>query len=165
LFFLPIGGLILGFLIGIILDRAIMAKRRETYRVTVESRLDKMTAFYFLLVKWLRLSQRGNKIAQYFVDQGYRTVAIYGMKELGVRLFEELRDNGVDVLYGIDKDADNSYVPLDIYKPDESLIKVDVVVVTAVAYFDEIKQQLEKKIDYPIVSLEEVIDKLFGNGT
>lgn len=157
MYLLPIG-LFLGIFIGIIFTRVIGAKERERYRESVESRLDKMTSFYFLLIKWLSLSQKGDKLARYFVGQGYRTVAIYGMKELGVSLFEELRDSGIDVVYGIDKDADNIYVPLDIYKPEEPLKMVDVVVVTAVTYFDDIKKQLEKHINCPIVSLKEVID-------
>lgn len=157
MYLFPIG-ILLGTLIGIIIDRRISAKERERFRESVESRLDKMTSFYFLLIKWLSCSQKGDKLARYFDSRGYRTVAIYGMKELGVSLLEELRDSGIDVIYGIDKDADNIYVPLDIYKPEETLIIVDAVVVTAVAYFDDIKKQLERKVNCPIVSLEEVID-------
>lgn len=73
------------------------------------------------------------------------------------RLLDELKDCGVEVKYAVDKNADSIYADLDVHLPDEELPKVDVVVVTAVYFFDEIYNNLMDKVSCPIVSLEDVI--------
>lgn len=118
---------------------------------------EKMKEFYFILLQWVRVHQENRSLKDYFVKNKYKTVAIYGMKELGEALLEELKDGEIEVRYGIDKDADTIYAAADVYKPDEELDDVDVVVVTAVHYFDEIKNELQKKHRVKIVSIEDVV--------
>ena len=43
----------------------------------------KMNAFYHLLVQWLIIKQEGKSLVSFFLESGYKTIAIYGMKELG----------------------------------------------------------------------------------
>lgn len=117
----------------------------------------KMKEFYDLLITWLILKQENKSLADYFKKNNYNTMAIYGMKELGERLLDELRDTEINVRYIIDKNADEIYSDLDIYTPDDELEDVDVVVVTAIHYFDEIEVEMSKKMNCPIISLEDVI--------
>ena len=79
------------------------------------------------------------------------------MKELGERLYDELKGSGVLVSYSIDKNADEVYAEVDVVKPDEDFESVDAIVVTAVYYFDVIEEMLSKKVDYPIISLEDIV--------
>lgn len=41
--------------------------------------------------------------------------------------------------------------------PEDKLDVVSAVIVTAVYYFDEIKEEMEKKISCPILSLEDIL--------
>ena len=93
----------------------------------------------------------------YFEKNNYKTVAIYGMKELGERLYDELKDSDVAVKYFIDKNAGELYADVDILTPDDELEPVDAIVVTATYYFDDIEETLGEKVEYPIVSLEDII--------
>ena len=43
---------------------------------------------------------------------------------------------------------------------DDTFPKVDAVVVTAITFFDEIKMELSKKLECPIISLEEILYEL-----
>ena len=88
---------------------------------------------------------------------GYRTVAVYGMKELGELLYEELRNADVRVEYVVDQFREPIFIDVPVLKPDEPLPPVDVVIVTAVHYFEEIRESLKDKIDCPIWSLEDVL--------
>ena len=115
---------------------------------------------YWILVAWLKLRHQGRTLAEYFHGHGYRNIAVYGMKELGICLVEELKDSGITVEYGIDRDADKLYVPLDLYKPEEELNPVDAVVITAIHFFNEISQSLSHKMSCPILSLEGIIFEL-----
>lgn len=118
---------------------------------------DKFIEFYNLLIHWLRHQQEGKKIAEYLIAKGYHNIAIYGMKELGELLLTELKNSKINVKYAIDRDADKLYYPIEIYTPQEVLYSVDAVIVTAIHYYDEIKQTMETKLDCPILSLYDII--------
>lgn len=118
---------------------------------------NKMSEFYKLLIDWLTLKQDGQSLIGYFEKNNYRTVAIYGMKELGERLVAELADSTIEVKYVIDKNAGEIYCNYDVLTPDDVLPEVDVIVVTAVTFFDEIEKNLSLKVNYPIISLEDAI--------
>lgn len=120
----------------------------------------KLKEFYDVLVQWVSLKQEGKSLASYFEENNYKTVAIYGMKELGERLYDELRNSDIEVKYIIDKNADAIYSEIDVITPDEKLPKVDVIVVTAIHYYDEIEEMLTEKVNYPVVSLEDIVFEL-----
>lgn len=117
----------------------------------------KVVSYYHLYDQWLSIRQQGKSLVDYFERNNYKTVAIYGMKELGERLYDELKGSDVAVKYFIDKNADELYADTDIFTPDEELKPVDVIVVTATYYFDDIEEMLSEKVDYPIISLEDVV--------
>ena len=109
--------------------------------------------------QWLIDKQEGKNLAGFFEDNGYKTIAIYGMSYLGERLVDELKDSGIEVKYALDKNAGNIYTGVEVKQPSADLPEVDAVVVTAVYFFDEIGEELAKLMDCPVISLEEV---LFG---
>lgn len=117
----------------------------------------KVHKLYMALDQWLQVRQEGKTLVDYFKRQNYKTVAIYGMKELGERLYDELEGSGITVCYVIDKNADSIYADVEVVSPDDDLEPVDVIVVTAIYYFDEIAGALKEKVDYPVVSLEDIL--------
>lgn len=117
----------------------------------------KIVAYYHLFNQWLMIRQEGKTLAEYFERNHYKTVAIYGMKEFGERLFDELKDSDVTVKYIIDKNVDGVCADVDVITPDDEMPPVDVIVVTATHFFDEIEEVLCEKVDYPVVSLEDVL--------
>lgn len=118
---------------------------------------DKILMYYHMLNKWLELHQKGDTLIPYFLENQYKSVAIYGYKELGERLYDELKHSEIEVKYIIDNEADSIYADVDICTPERALQDVDVVVVTASFYFDEIEKMMKEKLDCPIVSIEDVI--------
>lgn len=123
-------------------------------------KVDKFKGYYNLVNQWLVLKNEGKKLDQYFINNGYKSIAIYGMGELGNRLYEELKDTEVEVKYAIDKNAESTYSELQVVGLDDEFEEVDVVIVTAIFAFDKIAEELEGKISCPIVSLEDVIFEL-----
>lgn len=118
---------------------------------------DKHLAIMLVMNQWIINKQEGKSLVSFFEENGYKSIAIYGMSYLGERLVDELKDSNIEVRYGIDKNAENIYSDLDMKKPDDTLEDVDAVIVTAVFFFDEIEEQLEKMIDCPIISLEDIV--------
>lgn len=122
-----------------------------------DAAFNKLVALYYAYDRWLIVRQQGKSLVEYFEKNQYKTVAIYGMKELGERLYDELKDSGIMVKYIIDRNAESIYADVDVITPDEDLDPVDVIVVTAITYFDEIEEMLSEKVDYPVVSLEDIL--------
>lgn len=117
----------------------------------------KFKSYYNMLNQWLKLKAEGKSLDQYFTEKGYRSIAIYGMGEMGERLIEELKNSKVEVKYGIDKNADCIYNDLPVYELSDELEAVDAVVVTAIFAFEEISENLESELSFPIISLEDVV--------
>lgn len=117
----------------------------------------KVHQLYMAFDQWLQVRQSGKTLVEYFERHNYKTIAIYGMKELGERLYDELSDSGIEVSYIIDKRAGSIYADVEIVPPEADLEPVDVIVVTALFYFDEVEEALEEKVDCPIVSLEDIL--------
>ena len=121
---------------------------------------DKHLALYLMMNQWVKLKQEGKSLSRYFEKKGYQNIAIYGMNYVGVTLLDELKNTNTHVAYAIDKKADEISAGVKVVSLEDSLENVDVVVVTAVFFFENIKRQLGRKVDCPIISLEEIIFSL-----
>ena len=120
-------------------------------------KVDKFKGYYNMLNQWLILKQEGKKLSEYFKRNNYKTVAIYGMGEMGNRLYDELKDSDIEVKYAVDKNAASTYSELDVIELEDDFDTVDVMVVTATFAFDEIEEEISEKVDFPLVSLEDVV--------
>lgn len=121
---------------------------------------EKHLVMFLMMNQWVTVKQDGKNLADYFEEMGYKTIAIYGMSYVGERLWEELKGSEIEVKYGIDQNADFIETDMEIVTMDDKLESVDAVIVTPIFFFDEIKEKLSKKIDCPIISLEDVIYKV-----
>ncbi|MCI8529287.1 MAG: hypothetical protein HFH82_09080 [Lachnospiraceae bacterium] len=133
-------------------------KRGKKKADALQNRIHVLSDHFQLLNHWLEIKGEGKSTADYFKEMGYGHIAIYGMADLGIRLTEDLDGGSVVVDYGIDRDISCSIARIEeVYTPEDDLPDTDVIVVTPYAVFEEIKKNLEKKVNCPIVSLEEVV--------
>lgn len=149
-------GILIGTVAGMLTGAAVwMLKNRKI--VVLEGKVQKFKKYYAMLNEWLSIRQEGSSLARIFAESGYKEIAIYGMGEMGQRLYEELKDTDIVVKYAVDQNAAFLYSELDLKKPEEDLEPVDAVIVTAVFDFDKIKGELAGRVNSPVVSLEEFI--------
>ena len=136
-----------------------VAVRKVTGKATEVQRnmSEKHLALFLMMNQWVAVKQEGKNLADYFEEQGYKSIAIYGMSYAGERLLEELKCSDIQVQYGIDKNADNIYMDVNIVTMEDELKPVDAIVVTPIFFFDDIEEELSQKIDCPIISLEDVL--------
>ena len=136
-------------------------ERRTAIAKKKEERLNKFIKYFALLDRWLWLKLQNKNISIYFEEQGYHSIAIYGMGEIGNRLFEELsRFSSIKVEYAVDKN-EKKFQAVPILSLEDELPNVDVVVVTNNYIFEQIYEILKKKTTCPIVSIDDVV---FGIG-
>lgn len=143
-------GTAVGFAGGVVVGSRIQGQK------TNEAKVYKFYGYYNLLNQWLCLKYQGKSLEEYFVSNNYQTIAIYGMGELGNRLYDELKDTSVNIKYAIDKEV-TAFSPIELRTLDEMTNDVDVVVVTAFFAMDEIQMNVEKKVTCPVISLEDVV--------
>lgn len=133
----------------------------EDKRLMRDNRTTDNIGFY-LYDQWIRAVRGGYRIAQFFEDNLYKNVAIYGMGVIGLQLFEELQSSGsVNVLYGIDQNATNkkidglNVVTIDQIKSEE---EPDAIIVTPVQHYWEIEHQLKEVYgDVDVISVEDAV--------
>lgn len=149
----------LAYKYGIDLREDISKLKNE--RNSAYSRLNRTKENNKVLTRWISDIQHGKKIQTLFEERGYQKIAVYGVSDIGELLIEELKDTGIDVYYGIDRNADKILAKIQLYKPTDKLPAVDAIVVTAVYFFEDICQTLRGNgVECPIISLNDVLDDI-----
>lgn len=112
-----------------------------------------------LFEQWLFVRQDDKRISDYFQKRNIHTIAIYGMGNIGERLYDELRDGDVTVKYAIDQKGKRICSDIDVISnPDSSMLeKVDAIVVTTVHCFEEVRRKISAKTNILVLSLEEIL--------
>lgn len=138
---------------------AVGVDRTGKKKLMVEKQFStKHLELYLMMDRWVEVKQKGKNLADYLKQEGYQTIAIYGMSYAGNRLVKELEGTGIEIKYGIDKKADNIHSKIKIYTPKDIMEDVDAVVVTSISFFDEIAEKLEEQFICPIISLDDIIN-------
>lgn len=149
---------LIGGSIGAVIGAAAAGKFSKDVIEDKDKKVDKFKSYYNMLNQWLILAKEGKTLEEYFVENGYKTIAIYGMGEMGNRLYDELKNSTVvEIKYAIDKNAASTYSELNVIDVDDEMDEVDAVIVSAIFAFDEIEEELSEKISCPIISLEDVV--------
>lgn len=136
---------------------ALSVKTSQDAIAEKDQKINKFKNYYNMLNEWLYLKQNETSLDTYFKKNDYNSIAIYGMGEMGNRLYDELKQSDIEVKYVIDKNATSVYSELEVLDPEEEFPEVDAIVVTATFAFDEIENSIENKVNCPIVSLEDVV--------
>lgn len=155
--------LFLGSILGCSIETAVVVRKLIEQKREKNDNIEKMKEFYGLLVQWVKNDQNAKRIANYFTEKGYKTAAIYGIKEIGELLYSALEGTDITVKYIIDKSEKPDNFPVPVVLPDGELEAVDVIVVTAIHYYDDIEELLEKRVPYDIISVEDIIYELGNN--
>lgn len=121
------------------------------------SYIERYRTYYDMLNQWIILKTEGRSLEEYFKNNNYNKIAIYGMGEIGCRLYEELKETNIEVKYCIDKNLDGVYSELDVFSLEDDLEEVDVIVVSPVYDFEEIEKTISETVGYSVISLEHII--------
>lgn len=145
-----------GILFGILAGAAAAGKIIELRSKKSNDQAKKMEQYYHILTRWLELRQEDRTLYSYFKKMGYSKVGIYGMRELGQRLYYELKDSDIE-MFLMDRACESISFEYDITSPVDGIPCVDVIIVTAAYYYDSIRKELEQKVKCPIVSIADVL--------
>lgn len=148
---------LLGLIFGLVTGMLFMEEKTRKIIKNKEKWGEKFKTYYDILNQWMTLLYDNKSIATYFIENNYKTIAIYGMGKLGILLYKELEKSEIKVKYCIEKNPNHSYPDIEIKCLGDEFEKVDVVVITAVSEFNNIVKNIKEKVDSPIISLEDIV--------
>lgn len=117
----------------------------------------KNSKLFSIMSEWMKTKRSNRTVADYLSEKGYRTIGVYGMGNMGDCLIGELNNSPVVVKYAIDRNAEDIYANVNLYKPNDDLPDADAIVVTVLTESDSIKNELQNKMKCPILSIEDII--------
>ena len=117
-----------------------------------------------MLEIWLLASNAGIKVADILEKRGIQKVAIFGLAQLGVCLWNELKDSNITVLFAYDGNKSINLPGIEVVHELKSLHEMemskyipDAVIVTALTTYDSIKDELLKRGFNQVIPLDEIL--------
>lgn len=88
-------GIVIGLIFGLIISLNIFFNKRVMAKV--KNNEDKFKKYYYLLNQWIKKINKDKKIENYFETNNIKSIAIYGIGELGLRLYEQIKQTNIRV--------------------------------------------------------------------
>lgn len=142
---------------GFVAGAVYIGKKMTKGCIRLEGSEQRFRDGFNMMLQWMNYRQNGRLLAEYLVKNGIQKIAIYGAGGLGEALYKELENSSVQIMYGIDKNADVTLGNLSVFMPSSNLERVDAVIVTPFYCYDDIYRSLHSQIPYRILSLEDVV--------
>lgn len=96
-----------------------------------------------LMCQWMKLKIRGISLMEFFRDRGIRSIAIYGMGEIGQLMYDELAvEDEALIRYAIDQSCVRYVESLPTHCLNRGLPKVDAIVITPVLITNQLEEQI-----------------------
>lgn len=114
--------------------------------------------------QWLALRQAGLSVSDYLRRKGVKKIAVYGYAEFGTHLLNELKNSDIKVSCIIDRQDKFAFAGIEVIKPSEYRGNADLVIVTSVLHFKEIRDEFAKGCDCPVVSIEDILEDMWNPG-
>lgn len=125
---------------------------------------EKYRIFYELTYEWAYGAMAGKNIAGWIAKNGYRTVAIYGLGALGQMAYSDLcRCKDIRIKYGLDRRDNIGIRELKTYRIENCPEPVELIIVTAITSYEEIKAEIKEKLDFPckLISLMQLVEEMY----
>lgn len=148
---------VLSFVVGAFVGAFSMNSIKKIDITAIAEQKNRFKEYYNMLNQWIIIKQEGESIDKYFEKNGYNKIAIYGMGEVGNRLYDDLKKSNIKVEYAIDINPESTYSEIKVYSIHDNYPDVDVIVVSPIFNYNEIKNSLYHKVNCPIISLNDII--------
>ena len=118
-----------------------------------------------LLDFWLSAKRYGTPLEEVLAKKGIHTVAIYGLNRFGIRLYHELKDSPVAVLYAIEPDRKRRIPELPAYEDESSPPeKPDAVIVAEIQEYHSVAPALERAGYRNLIAFDALLFQLMPGG-
>lgn len=131
----------------------------QKYKLKNQEIIPKDTLYLHTLHYWFEIKEKNISLENYFKENNFKKIAIYGYGIFAKHLIEELKDSEILIEYIIDKRV-GVCTKKPVYSPQDQLPDADAVIVCSFYYYKEIFGVLRKKGINNIVSFDTIINEL-----
>lgn len=128
---------------------------KEDNNITISN---KSALMFSVALKWLEIRQKGHSLDEYFVHNNIHVIAIYGIGELGRRLYDELENTDIEIETLIDRNPNGMEKVLKFSQLNEEKLDVDAIVVTVISSEDQIIEEIKAYGYENVIGLSEIIN-------
>jgi hypothetical protein len=125
----------------------------ENVPITCTSKRDRINEICRL---WDETNEK-YKVTNILKDKGIAKIIIYGMGKLGVRLYDECEENGVEILGVMDRDKYFLSEVVNVISEDDEIPMVDAIIVTSVSDNEHIRSALLKRTKVDVISIQQFL--------
>lgn len=147
----------LGIVFGVIGGSIREHRRMDDILIDKIKKFDASQRYRSMLIEWINLHKSNITFDEYFKQCGMKNIAVYGNGKIGQGFINDMEHLQTRVDYIIDRKAAEMSSRLSIITLSESLPKVDGIVVTVLNDYDDIVEEISRKCNYPVISIEDVI--------
>ncbi len=139
----------------------ILNEADDEYINLLQADIQKLRVMNRVYDMWIQAKSKEIGIVDYVDKHNYCSIAVYGLGILGRRLIQELKESHIKITCVIDRKAQmiNDF-DINVIKPNKNIPIVDVIIVTAVYDYDNIKKQLKQYGYNNIISLETIVNEI-----
>lgn len=116
--------------------------------------------YQYLFIYMAKLKIKGVGVSDFIKDNNYKNIAIYGLSHVAEVVYEDLKQNDVNVNYFIDKNKNGDYDNVKIIKPEHTVENIDLIIICVGLGIAKIKNSLDKTYNCGIYSVEDILEKL-----
>ena len=136
-----------------------MTAKKRGKTLEKETKLGKVQRREQLYDNWMMAKKYGTPMEELLLQKGWHRVAIYGVQQLGIRLYHELKDTPIEVVCSFDRNPKHiMYGVPHFKKPDKAAAPpVDGVIVSNFIMYDEIQDVLKEAGYTDVIALDELV--------
>ncbi len=146
------------------LDTQHLTQIRQAVRTGMEVRLkelDRLKAVERIYEIWPTASMGIDFAAKMLERAGYKTVAIYGMGKMGIRLYQDIHEY-LEVKCFIDRNARYLKADIPVYTLEDDIPQVDLVIVALADRGNGITADVSSRLHFPVRSIENILQDMYG---
>ena len=121
---------LIGAIVGLIKEIFIIKNKMQHEIESQKALVNENIKLFQVMSEWMKAKTNNRTISDYLTERGYQTIAIYGMGRMGDCLLNELCRGNVSVKYAIDRNVEEIYARVDLYKPSDDIPDVDAILIT-----------------------------------
>lgn len=109
---------------------------------------------------WEQTTNKGHSLSRYLLKYNYRKIALYGMGDLGCKVFKELADTEVEIVYVVDKSPQFINEVFRVLSPEDIMPAVDLLLITVANEEEGIVKRYRNKYSFPVMGVSELLDEI-----
>lgn len=122
---------------------------------------DRFERYFWLCNKWLYIKNHNLSIFSHEKLRDAKRIAVYGLGNIGKRLVEDFECEKREIAFLVDRNARNIFAEVEVFPAGIRLPDADILIVSMISEFEEIRKTEEGCFRGEIISLETIINELW----